>query len=325
MGKRLTTEEFVQKAKKIHGGAYDYSKVIYVDTKTKVCIICPKHGDFQQTPNNHLQGQGCPKCADIANGDVKRMDKAEFIQKANIVHGGKYDYSKVKYINALTKVHISCPIHGTFYQRPANHLFGQGCRRCGYETNKKLVFGFGVNDCDFPITNSQGQKEPLYDVWCNMIQRCYSVSYQKSKPTYIGCSVCDEWKYLSNFKKWFDANYIEGCHLDKDILVQDNKVYSPDTCCFVPPYINSLLTDHRAARGTYKLGVRKEKGRFVASVKDNTKSVRIGSFDTEDEAFNAYVKAKKEVIEKTARRALNEGLINVDVYKAIISRKIKEY
>ena len=113
------TKEFIAKAKAVHGDKYDYSKVNYVNSFTKVTIICPKHGEFEQTPNLHLKSQGCPNC--YGN---KKMTIEEFIKRAKEVHGDKYDYSKVKYVNALTKVTIICPIHGEFEQTPAKHLLG---------------------------------------------------------------------------------------------------------------------------------------------------------------------------------------------------------
>ena len=158
-----------------------------------------------------------------------------------------------------------------------------------------------------------------------MIRRCYSEYYKKHGPTYKVCSVCEEWRYLSNFKKWFDKNYKEGCHLDKDILVQGNKVYSPDTCCFVPQYVNSLLTDHRGARGKYKIGVTKASKGYTACVSRCGKEQYLGTFNTEDEAFTAYVKAKKEVIMETAQKAINEGLIDERIYNALLKYEIKEY
>lgn len=316
-----STEWFIERAISVHGDKYDYSRVDYRGASEKVLIICPKHGVFYQTGYTHLKGSGCPQCA-LEN---KRTNKDEFIRRCNEIHNNKYDYSLTEFTSLNDRIKIICPVHGVYEQVANCHLSGQGCAKCSYESRKHPVFGFGINDYDGFVVNSNGDIEPFYSAWHSMIRRCYSEYHHKLNPAYIGCTVCDEWKYLSNFKKWFDENYIDGCHLDKDILVQDNKVYSPSTCCFVPQYINSLLTDHRAARGAYKLGVRKENGKFVASVNDNTRSVHIGSFATEDEAFNAYVKAKKEVIEKTARRALNEGLINEDIYKALINRKIKEY
>ena len=126
MRKRITNEEFVAKAKEVHGDWYDYSKVEYVTTYTKVCIICPKHGEFWQAPSKHLSGQGCPKC-----GGTYKKDTNDFIRKAKEIHGDKYDYSKVEYKNNRTKVCIICPEHGEFWQVSSYHLSGNGCPKCG--------------------------------------------------------------------------------------------------------------------------------------------------------------------------------------------------
>lgn len=123
--KKLTTEEFVKKARKIHGNKYDYSKVEYVNAHTKVCIICPEHGEFWQIPCNHINGAECPKCS-----NVYKPTTDEWINKACVIHKNKYDYSKVEYKTALTKVCIICPEHGEFWQTPANHLNGEGCPQC---------------------------------------------------------------------------------------------------------------------------------------------------------------------------------------------------
>ncbi len=123
--KRLSTEEFIEKAKKVHGDKYDYSKVNYVNSSTKVTIICPVHGEFEQNPTSHLKGCGCAKCA-----EREKLTTEEFIERAKKVHGDKYDYSKVKYVNSYTKVTIGCPFHGEFEQNPLNHLKGVGCPIC---------------------------------------------------------------------------------------------------------------------------------------------------------------------------------------------------
>ena len=131
MSKKLTTEEFKEKARGVHGDRYDYSKVEYVNTDTKVCIVCPEHGEFWQTPTSHLGGNGCPKCS-----GNKKLTAEEFIEKAREVHGDRYDYSKVEYVNANTKVCIVCPEHGEFWQVPASHLKGIGCQKCGIERRR---------------------------------------------------------------------------------------------------------------------------------------------------------------------------------------------
>ena len=120
-----TTEQFIVEARKIHGDQYDYSKVNYVNNNTKIIIICPIHGEFLQTPSQHLSGSGCPLCANNI-----RLTTEQFIERAREIHGDKYDYSKVNYINANTHVKIICPIHGEFLQTPSQHLSGHGCLLC---------------------------------------------------------------------------------------------------------------------------------------------------------------------------------------------------
>ena len=129
--RKLTTEEFVQKAKEVHGDKYDYSKSIYTTKKDKLIIICPIHGEFQQSPDGHLRGQGCPKCKAEKTSNRCRKSIDQFIKDARKVHEDKYDYSKFNYINSTTKGIIICPIHGEFLQSPSNHLAGKGCPKCG--------------------------------------------------------------------------------------------------------------------------------------------------------------------------------------------------
>lgn len=129
---KYSTETFIEKAKKVHHGKYDYSKVQYVNSSTKVCVICPLHGEFWVAPYAHLNGVGCPECA-----GVKKRNTESFIKKAKEVHGDRYDYSKTVYVNKRTKVLITCPIHGDFEQLANNHLRGQGCPLCGKKYTSK--------------------------------------------------------------------------------------------------------------------------------------------------------------------------------------------
>ena len=128
----LTTEQFMEKAKKIQGDKYDYSKVNYINSQIKICIICPEHGEFWQTPNSHLQGNGCPICATNNRSMKQTLTTEQFIEKAKQIHGNKYDYSKVEYVNNHTKVCIICPEHGEFWQTPHKHTISKhGCPACG--------------------------------------------------------------------------------------------------------------------------------------------------------------------------------------------------
>jgi len=122
---QYTTKEFIEKAKQIHGNKYDYSLVVYKGNKGKVKIICPEHGIFEQTPNNHLSKKvECPKCKNT------KYTTEEFVEKAKQIHGEKYDYSLVNYKNIKTKIKIICPKHGIFEQFPVHHIRGTKCAKC---------------------------------------------------------------------------------------------------------------------------------------------------------------------------------------------------
>jgi len=153
MPKRLTEDEFVKRARNKHDNFYDYSKVEYKGARTNVIITCPihNHGYFFQRPDGHLRGQGCPRCASEKNGENKRSNTEEFIERSNLIHHNFYDYSKVEYVNAITNVCITCPIHnhGDFFQGPSEHLRGKGCPRCVNRTSKPAqswLESLGINN-----------------------------------------------------------------------------------------------------------------------------------------------------------------------------------
>lgn len=129
---RKTTEEFIIDAKKVHKDKYDYSKVVYVNSKAPVIIFCKKHKVyFEQRPNGHLRGADCVLCGNQKISDSKRKDFTKFATDAISIHGKTYDYSKVVYINDRLKTEIICKLHGSFYQTPNAHLAGNGCPVCG--------------------------------------------------------------------------------------------------------------------------------------------------------------------------------------------------
>lgn len=138
MLKRLTTEEFKQRADIIHNGKYTYLKSEYKNAYTEVCITCPIHGDFYQTPHSHLRGRGCKKCGIEKSRQSKFYNTEEFIGKAKEIHGDKYDYSLVDYKGCGVGVLIICPKHGVFLQKPLKHLQNCGCQKCGKENRAKL-------------------------------------------------------------------------------------------------------------------------------------------------------------------------------------------
>lgn len=156
---RLTTEEFILRAEHLYGDKYDYSKVNYINGSTKVPVICPIHGEFLAIPHNFLMGHGCPACS-----GRQRITKDIFIERAQKKHFGRYDYSKVEYKGAFVPVCIICPIHGEFWQKPVNHLNGNGCQACfstpkssTEEFIKKAIAVYG-NQYDYSKVDYHGNK-----------------------------------------------------------------------------------------------------------------------------------------------------------------------
>lgn len=160
-----------------------------------------------------------------------------------------------------------------------------------------------------------------------MLTRCYSPKYHEQFLTYTNCKVCEDWKTLSKFKEWFDKNYIEGYELDKDILVKRNKVYSPETCCFIPREINGFLTKSNKVRGSFPIGVcfYKPNGKYKASIAIRGKVKHLGYFETPVEAFEAYKKEKESHVKELASEYFSKNLIPEQVYKALLSYIVESF
>ena len=167
----------------------------------------------------------------------------------------------------------------------------------------------------------------FYEYWHSMIRRCYSKKALIKDETYKDVIVCEEWKCFQVFAEWVKQNHnpetMQGWHLDKDILIKGNKVYSPDTCCLIPQEINKLFTNRQNKRGDYPIGVHKYKKRFVSQISkgDNKKRSHIGVFDTPEEAFQAYKVAKEKHIKEVADKW--KDLIDPRVYEAMINWKVE--
>lgn len=144
---------FIAKAKEVHGDKYDYSKAKYVNARSKVCIVCPEHGEFWQSPDSHTQGRGCPKCAHKKTQESFVLSRDEFIDRCNKVHGNKYDYSKVEFKNLHENITIICPVHGEFQQEANHHMRGSGCPKCARK----------VYDLDSFITEARKVHGDKYD------------------------------------------------------------------------------------------------------------------------------------------------------------------
>lgn len=167
MSKKVTTEQFIEKAKQIYGNKYNYDKTNYINSTTKVCIICPKHGEFWQLPQNHFK-YGCYDCGKENIGKSKRKTTEEFISQSIKIHNNKYDYSKVIYKTKNDKVCIICPEHGEFWQIANNHLKGHGCPKCG-------------------ISITSNAKIKSTDDFINSAKLIYGDEFDYSKVDYINC------------------------------------------------------------------------------------------------------------------------------------------
>ena len=162
----------------------------------------------------------------------------------------------------------------------------------------RKVFGVGINDLgtSSELVDGKRTQTKVYTRWKDMLRRCYDPKYQSTKPSYVGCVVCDEWLILSVFKEWFDDNHKEDHELDKDILSEGCKIYSPDTCSFVPKDVNVFLLDRGVSRKGGLSGTKRHGNKFQATCHDplSSKRLYIGTFSTPEEAHEAWKKKKHE-------------------------------
>ena len=272
MKKKRTLEQLLRDFFNVHGDSYSYEHVNdsnYKNTKSKIPVVCKKHGMFSIIVGNHLIGQGCPRCAKIK----RRLSNIGNVRK-----------------------------------------------------RQKLVYGVGINDYDGNIKFNH-KHIPSYHNWVSMLKRAYSIGFKKTNHTYIECSVCKEWLSFFNFKKWFDKNYVDGYCLDKDILFKGNKLYSPSTCCFVPPEINVLLCKTDKKRGNMPIGVYERATthgfKYVSYCNKYGKHIHLGTYPTPQLAFQAYKRTKEAHIQEMATRYFQDGKITKKVYNALMNYNVE--
>lgn len=192
--KKLTTNEFIKKLKVVHGNKYDTSKVEYIDATTKICLICPKHGEFWIQPNNLLSGQGCRMCGIEKRAEKRKLyNNDTFKKEAKKIHGTKYIYDESEYVSCDTKLKIICPIHGEFWQTPYHHIHDKnGCPKCA----KNLIYAT--------------------EEWVKHAKEIHGDKYDYSKARYIDsqtkiCIICP--KHGEFWQK--PINHINGCGCPK--------------------------------------------------------------------------------------------------------------
>ena len=171
-----------------------------------------------------------------------------------------------------------------------------------------------------------------YELWQNVLCRCYNEAYKEKQPTYQNVFCCDEWLLYDNFYEWlhiqsnFDKWYnAKRCAIDKDILVKGNKVYSPEMCCLVPQSINNLFTKQDCRRGDLPIGVSRHNGKFRARINNVllNKIEIVGTYDTPEEAFQAYKQYKENLIKQVAKEEYSKGNITKQCYEAMINYNVE--
>ena len=199
--KTSNTEEFIEKALKVHGNKYAYDKVCYNKSYIHVTITCPVHGDFQQAPNHHLQGKGCKLCA--AKSQCHTTET--FIHSASKTHHNKYIYDKVIYVHGEQKVTITCPEHGDFLQKPRQHLRGRGCQKCANK-NKGSWTKDAWAQCA-TSTKFAGFKLYIIECW-NDEERFIKIgrTIQTLTHRFAPCRIPYSWKLLDSYEG--SADYI---------------------------------------------------------------------------------------------------------------------
>lgn len=228
---KLKIKDFASRARLVHSDKYNYQFVIYKNKTTEVKIICQIHGEFFQTPHNHLHGQGCQKCSE--NLYLTRR-QIEFFKQANQIHDNKYNYDKSIYINNNIKIIINCPIHGIFKQQPNNHLMGRGCPDCHINSTKSTLEDF-IKKANVVHNKKYDYSKSFYTGSANKININCPVhgNFSQKVNSHLngqGCSKCAH-TYSKIENKWLDILLIKNEYRQKIIKI-NNKKYKVDA--YVP-------------------------------------------------------------------------------------------
>jgi len=245
------------------------------------------------------------------------------LQRIGEINYNKYG-SKMTIIEYTNYANITVEFSNKYRVNTNYNAFKNGEIKSPYD---KSAFGIGfIGEGKYSCTINGNTCTKNFIVWNQMLERCYYVKFQKIQPTYIGCTVCEEWHNFQNFAKWYDNNYyeIEGqkMALDKDILIKGNKVYSPDTCVFVPHDINALFTKRQNDRGEYPIGVSYHihRNKFQVSCNYKGKSIYLGLHNDITIAFNVYKNYKEKIIKSIADEYKNK--IPQRLFNALYNYKV---
>ena len=227
----LTKEIFIERSKKVHGDKYDYSLVEYKNVTSKVKIICPKHGEFEQVVDSHINGINCPKCGLENRSEKRRMTIEEFVKKSNKIHKNKYDYSLVKYKNNLTKIKIICPKHGIFEQIPSSHLNGHECSECTNNGSIEQKYLYIFYDKEYNLykigisSNPQRRFKSIIDIKTRTNTSIFNIYENSGKHEYHLHKKYEQFRtehtlYKDGKTEWFSLNENHLKEIDKFLKSQ---------------------------------------------------------------------------------------------------------
>ena len=307
-------KNFIIKSTLTHGkDLFIYKNIEYVNTSTQVNLICKKHDfSFMVTPVAHFKGMGgCPLC----------YEEFQHLCHKNEKVGQKFTTNEgytIEIVDYFTSTNCTVLLNdGTILENKAYNDIKRGQVK---NPNKLIKLGVGyIGVGDY----SSAKHLKAYKKWYNMLNRSYNdVDDFKS---YKDVTVCEEWHNFQNFAKWFYENYnpetMQDWQLEKDILVKGNKIYSPETCCFVPQDINAMFIKSNNTRGKYPIGVHKGGNKFIAQLIIRGVVLAIGTYNTPEEAFQIYKKAKEQYIKEVADKW--KDLIDPKVYKALYNYQVE--
>ena len=252
----------------------------------------------------------------MTNKEISDLKRKEVLYTRYVSNEG-YVYTVTEYVNAYNcTIMFDDKYKTTLYNLQYNHVRSGQIRNPNHTSIQGVCkIGQGKYTCK--------NSKKAYTTWMNMIRRCINEQHKSNYINYKDVTLCDEWHNFQNFAEWHEENYnpetMQGWALDKDILVKNNKIYSPETCCFVPPEINSLLVKRLSKRGEYCIGVNFHK--HAKKFQANMNKKYLGSFNTEIDAFNCYKLHKEKDIKEVADKWRDQ--ISPKVYQALYNYQVE--
>lgn len=351
MPKKLTLAEFIDKANKVHDCTYDYSKSVYINSNTKITIICKVHGEFEQRPHDHIDDRnGCPKCGILRTAKIKTASTEDFIKKSIDKYGDKYVYDKTIYKNCYTSVQITCKIHGDFSIVPSRFLSGlqcPGCNKIAHPGMLPMSFDIFLKRCKekhgnrFTYTQSSfTSMKSSVDIFCIK----HNIHFTQNVQTHLngkgGCPKCKADAISNAFLKTnenfiTDARITHGELYNYDLVEYKNSKSKIVIQCKVHGKFQQIPNDHLLGCGCPKCAFEISKGNYNKTLADRNKEqykqekcdLYLLEFNNDDEKFikigiSKEFNVRHTVLERNSKcKIINLDVLSTNLYDAIIIEK----